>query len=153
MEKNMTVRTLDIEQIKKGMHVCYDTTFGVAEVEAFAELSGDVSPLHVDTAYGQTTVYGTNLVHGMLVASHFSTVVGVLLPGKPALLSSMQLEFVQPIPVGSPVTISGKVRSVSKMTAAIALDLSAMCHGAICVVGKATVTVRAESSSAMGRAS
>lgn len=139
----MQVRHLSIEQIKKGMYASYDTTFGEPQVQAFAELSGDVSPLHVDGDYGKTTEYGTNVVHGMLVASHFSTMVDVLLPGQTALLSGMNIEFVKPIPVGSIVTMTAKVHSVSKMSSAMALNFTALVDGEIRVVGKATVTVRA----------
>lgn len=138
----MQVRDLNIDEIQIGSFACYETLLGTKEVSRFAELTGDVSPLHVDVEYGQSTPFGTNLVHGMLAASHFSTLVGVLLPGRRALLSSIHLEFLQPIPVGSTVTISGKVIGVSRIVSAITLDVVVLLKHEACITGKVTVTVR-----------
>lgn len=138
----MTVRNLGIDDVRPGMFVSYDTVLGNAEVEAFAHLTGDVSPLHVSGEYGRSTPFGTNLIHGMLIGGHFSTIVGVLLPGRRALLNGIRLNFLRPIPVESTVTISAKVRAVSHSASALTLDLVALRLGEICVTGQATVAVR-----------
>ena len=138
----LKVRDLQVADLKPGMFAAYDTVLGKRETAAFAGLTGDVSPLHVDAAYARRTPHKTNLAHGMLSAGHFSTIVGVLLPGRPALLSRMELDFLEPVPVGSAVTISGKVAQVSPMASAITLDLLVLRGALVCVTGKATVTVR-----------
>lgn len=138
----LKVRNLSLDQIAPGMFACYDTVLGKREVNAFAGLTGDVSPLHVDRAYGRRMRYRGNLVHGMLAACHFSTLVGVLLPGRRALLSHLEIDFARPIAVGERVTVSGKVSRVSRITSAIGLNLFVLCRGEICVSGKATVVVR-----------
>lgn len=40
-----------------------------ADVMAFADLSGDHNPLHVDDAFAKTTPFGQRVAHGMLAAS------------------------------------------------------------------------------------
>jgi 3-hydroxybutyryl-CoA dehydratase len=136
------LRSLDLEQIQIGDFAAFTRTLGPGEVGAFADLVGDVSPLHVDSSYGRETTFGANLVHGMLLASHFSTLVGTLLPGKTALLTSMTTEFVAPVPVGSEVTFSASVTAISHGAYAISLRLLAYQSGRVCVRGKALVEIR-----------
>lgn len=139
---SMQIRDLGIDELRTGMFVSYDTVLSRKEVEAFARLTGDVSPLHVSAEYGESSPFGANLIHGMLIGGHFSTVVGVLLPGRRALLNGIRLHFLRPMPVSSTVTISAKVREVSRGTSAVTLDLAALRDGHVCVTGQATVTIR-----------
>lgn len=136
------IRDFTIEDLKVGMFASYDTILGEQQVLEFANLVGDISPLHVDKEYVEKTSFETNIVHGMLAASHFSTLVGVFLPGQKALLSEIQIDFKKPIPVGSIVTVSGKITFVSKMSSAITLGLVILFQNKVCISGKATVTVR-----------
>lgn len=52
------------------------------KVLSFAKLSGDYNPLHVDESYSKKSRFGKNIVHGMLAASFFSTLVGMYCPGR-----------------------------------------------------------------------
>src|SRR5215472_15470269 len=78
-------------------------TFSREDVLAFAALSGDYSPLHVDPEYAATTEFGGCVVHGLLLASLFSQLVGMRLPGRPALYLGQDLNFRRPVLVGETV--------------------------------------------------
>jgi acyl dehydratase len=138
----LAVRTLTMDDIHTGMFASYDTVLGRSQVEAFAKLTGDISPLHVDPDYGKSTPYNGNIVHGMLTAGHFSTLAGVLLPGRAALLSSLHVDFLTPVPVGATVTICGRVASLHRASSNINLSLTALHEGHICALGQAIVQVR-----------
>ena len=140
----MDVRALSINDLSPGMSVHYRTTLDAEQTAAYAEMVGDVSPLHVDPAYGKQTSFGTNLVHGMLVAGHFSTIVGVFLPGRSALLAGMDIDFVNPVPVGSEMVISGKISGVQRSTRTIEVSLRAFLEETVCVSATASVRVREE---------
>jgi acyl dehydratase len=71
-----------------------------------------VNPLHVDEAFAAGTQFGRRVVHGMLTASLFSTMVGMLLPGPGAIYRSQSLAFLRPVHVGDTVTAHFTVRSV-----------------------------------------
>ena len=64
-------------------------------VDNFAEFSGDYNELHMDENYASTTSFGKRICHGMLLASFFSRLVGMSIPGKECtiFLSEYQLSI------------------------------------------------------------
>ena len=52
-----------------------------AHIVAFAGLTGDMNPLHVDAEYAAKSMFGERIAHGMLVAGLISAVLGTQLPG------------------------------------------------------------------------
>ena len=113
-----------------------------ADVQAFAALTGDRNPLHVDAAYAATTRFGERVVHGMLVASFFSTLVGMCLPGRRALFLSQQLRFTNPVTIGEPLTFHGRVRKKTGSVRLLDLEVKAVAEsGEIKVQGSLQVMV------------
>lgn len=138
------VKDYDIESLREGMSYHYTTQVTTKDVESYADICGDCSPLHVDRQFGAKSSFGGNVVHGMLVASHFSTLVGVFLPGKNCLLTGMEVEFVRPIPVGSEITVSASIVSIQRVHRMILVKLLAYLDGMVCVQGQARVKVTAQ---------
>lgn len=103
-----------IEDFEPGQHVELSKTFTEDDVRRFIEITGDMNPLHVDDEFAQRTRFGRRVVHGMLTASIFSTMVGMLLPGTGAIYRSQTLEFLRPVHVGETVTAHFIVRSVDR---------------------------------------
>lgn len=137
----LAVRTHRLDDMVEGMSVHYTTRITRNDVRAFARLSGDVSPLHVDPDFGGRSAFGDNIVHGMLASSHFSTLVGVFLPGENAVLAGMNLSYVSPIPVGAQVTFSARVSRVSRPQELVTLNLLAFVDGDVRIRGEAAVKV------------
>ena len=69
-------REIDLSQIQVGSSVSFDVYVDTTLVERFASLSGDYSPLHLDVKYARQSGYDQCVVHGMLMASYFSAIVG-----------------------------------------------------------------------------
>jgi len=95
--------------------------FSEQDVDDFARVSGDFSPLHVDAVYAGTTEFGSRVVHGLLLASLFSQLVGMKVPGKHALYLGQDLTFRRPIHIGEPLRAIAKVSSKSDATRTITL--------------------------------
>ena len=70
-------------------------TVGAADVEAFAAVSGDDNPLHLDEAYAATTPFKRRIAHGMLTGAYISAVLGTRLPGPGSVYVSQNLRFRQ----------------------------------------------------------
>ena len=127
-----------------GDHVWFRRAFDAASFDAFADLSGDRSPLHHDKAYAAQTSFGSPIVPMHLAAAPFSAVVGMMLPGVRALYLSHEMRARLPVPFDTDVTYSARI--VAKQDARQALDLSAILfHGdEVLLEGRLLVQVRGE---------
>src|SRR5438309_550614 len=83
-------------------------------MQRFIEITGDVNPLHVDEEFARKTRFGRRVLHGMLTASIFSTMVGMLLPGTGAIYRSQTITFLRPVYVGDTVTTHFVVRAIDR---------------------------------------
>ncbi|MBE0455824.1 MAG: MaoC family dehydratase N-terminal domain-containing protein [Roseovarius sp.] len=52
-----------------------------ADVEKFAEISGDWNPIHFDEEYAKNTIFKKRIAHGMVSLAKFSGIFGMDLPG------------------------------------------------------------------------
>ena len=111
-----------IEDFEPGQHASFTKTFTEEDVRRFIEITGDVNPLHVDDSFAAGTQFGRRVIHGMLSASIFSTMVGMLLPGAGAIYRSQTLRFLLPVYVGDTVTAHFVVRSVDRARHRLEID-------------------------------
>lgn len=136
---------LRFEDIAVGQSFELEHAFAAADVRRFAELSGDFSPLHVDEAYARGTEFGGCVVHGILLASLFSQIVGMHLPGKAALYLGQELSFRRPVRVGERVRAIARVTGVSAPTRSLVLATEIRnADGQVAVSGAGKVKVRGE---------
>jgi acyl dehydratase len=79
-----------------------------ADFDAFARLSGDDNPIHVDPVFCAGTRWGRTLCHGMMLYSLVSQLIaGELVPG--AVELEQELVFPGPIYAGDTVTVHAEV--------------------------------------------
>jgi 3-hydroxybutyryl-CoA dehydratase len=67
------------------------------DVFAFAKLSGDTNPVHLDEVYASKTFFKFRLVHGLLCSSLISCVLANNLPGEGTIYLNQELKFVAPV--------------------------------------------------------
>jgi acyl dehydratase len=79
------------------------------DVKLFADLSLDSNPVHLDEDYAKNSMFGDVIVHGMLVASLFSALLGKHLPGEGTIYLGQNLKFKKPIFLNQEVTASVEV--------------------------------------------
>ncbi len=82
-------------------------------IDTYARLSGDISPLHCDAAFAVASGYRERVAHGMLTASFYSTLVGVYLPGRLALLHGLDIHFTSPVYAGDTLLVIGTIAFLS----------------------------------------
>ena len=75
-------------------------TVSAADVEAFAGITGDTNPVHLDEAYAATTRFHHRIAHGMLAASYISALLGTRFPGPGTIYVSQSLTFLRPVYLG-----------------------------------------------------
>lgn len=89
------------------------------EVTAFAELSGDRNPIHLDADFAKGTPFGTTIVHGYLTLSlvvpMMAEVFEVTGFGVGINYGLDRLRFPAPVPVGSRVRVVGEILAVEEV--------------------------------------
>ena len=96
-------------EIKIGLEHHFEISIDEKLERDFAKISGDFNPLHMDEQYAKKTKFGKRVCHGMLLASFFSKLVGMYLPGKNALYFSQNLNFVGPCFIGDKIIVKGEI--------------------------------------------
>ncbi len=102
-------------EIEIGLKHSFEAGIDEARMQKFLEISGDINPMHIDTEYAKTKGMIGRVVYGMLTSSFYSTLVGVYLPGKFALLHSIEVQFSKPVFIGDKLVVIGEVSSVNEM--------------------------------------
>ena len=111
-----------VEDFEVGQHASFTKTFTEEDVQRFIEITGDVNPLHVDEAFAAGTPFGRRVLHGMLTASIFSTMVGMLLPGTGAIYRSQTIRFLLPVHLDETVTAHFVVRTIDRAKHRLEID-------------------------------
>ena len=112
-------------------------------VEKFSNLSGDLNPLHMDNEFAELSSFNKRIVHGMLLASFFSQLIGMKLPGKNALYFSQTLNFRSPCYIDDQIEVVGEVIEKSDSTQIITISTTIFNKTKTCLIdGIAKIIVR-----------
>jgi acyl dehydratase len=129
--------------IEAGQTFIHDFSFTQADVIAFAQLTGDSNPLHLDADYAAKTVFRKPIMHGMLGGSVFSKVLGTLFPGEGSIYLKQSLDFLAPLYVDIVYESVFTVKSIGeKSTAIIETQVLDKTSRKVCVTGEAVVMNR-----------
>lgn len=121
-------------------------TFTRQELETFAELTGDINPLHVNADFANRSAAGGQVVHGMLAAAFVSTLIGVHIPGRGALWNSFQVDWRKIIRIGDTLRFEARVSAVQAAMRSLDLEITGVdtLSGEVCLEGKARVMMMNE---------
>ena len=111
-------------------------------VRKFAEVSGDFNPLHMDEDYARRSPFRGRIVHGALVASFISCVLGNHLPGPGAVFAGMTMRFQRPVRIGDTVIARATVTEVDVRQRRATLACVCEVDGEVCMEADAEVIVR-----------
>ena len=105
----MSYEVKPYEAFKVGDRVTFSKTITDADIVAFAGVSGDNHPVHLDEVYAKTTRFGGRIAQGMLTASLLSTTAGLMLSTPGAILVSQDLHYKRPVRPGDTVIATSEV--------------------------------------------
>jgi len=74
-----------------------------AHIAAFAGLSGDFNPLHVDEEYAKGTIFKGRIAHGVLTLSFVSALLGMTFAGTLVALTEIRARFLKPVRPGDTI--------------------------------------------------
>ncbi|MBP7241297.1 MaoC family dehydratase [Amaricoccus sp.] len=136
---NLPVGTICIEDIEIGMTRSVSKTIGDAEIRAFAEISTDHNPVHLDDAYARDTIFQGRIAHGILTAALISAVIGEQLPGHGTVYLGQTLKFLAPVRPGDRVEASVTVAGIDHAKRRVTLDCACRVGDTVVLKGEALV--------------
>ncbi len=119
-------------------------TIEQTDIQAFADVTGDHNPIHVDELFAKTTRFGRCIAHGMLTASLISSVLANKLPGEGSVYLGQTLQFVAPVFPGDEVTARVTVKDIREHKSIVKLEtICVNQRNEIVIRGEATILVSA----------
>jgi len=134
------IENVTFEELRIGQSAELSRTLAVADVQAFAAVSGDSNPAHLDPAYAMDTPMHGIVAHGMWSGALISAVFGTELPGLGTIYLEQNLRFRRPVRIGDTVTVRVTVRAKDEVKKHVEFDCFVVNqHGETVVTGMGRV--------------
>ena len=130
-----------LEDLEVGQTAELRRTVAASDLDAFAAVTGDTNPVHLDEAYAAATPFKGRIAHGMLSAGYISAVLGTRLPGPGAVYVSQSLSFRRPVRIGDEVTAEVEVTAIDAARGRVTFATTGVVAGKTVVEGEAVVVV------------
>ena len=135
---------MEIDEIKIGMSESYSQTISEADVKAYAGISGDRNPVHMDDEYAEKSRYNKRIAHGMISSSFFSALFGTKLPGPGCVYVNQSLNFKRPVYIGDTVTAIITVTKIDEIKSRVYFDTVCKVKNKIVIDGQAELYIPKE---------
>lgn len=93
-----------------------------AVIRAFAELSGDYNPIHLDEEFAAKTRFGRRIAHGMISGALISAVLGYEFKERKIVYLSQTMKFTAPVYIDDTVTATATVRHIREDKPIVTLE-------------------------------
>lgn len=127
------------EDLTVGMSAESSRVVREEDLRAFAEVSGDFNPIHLDHEYAATTQFKERIAHGMLSASFISGLLASKLPGAGAVYLSQSLSFRRPVKINDEVNTRVEIKELDSAKARVTLSTTCSVRGKTVLEGEATL--------------
>ena len=111
----------------------------VEMTEAFANISEDFNPLHLDEKYASKSRYKKKIIHGLMAVSLFSGIFGTKFPGEGCVYKSQNIRFKRPIYIGDTVVARVQVASIDYNNKTVSFKTQCLVSDKIMIDGESEV--------------
>jgi|TARA_Y100000310_G_scaffold330112_1_gene401216 3-hydroxybutyryl-CoA dehydratase len=94
-----------------GKETEFSKAFTLDNVLDFSRISEDNNPIHIDARYASESIFGKQVVHGVLLISMFSKIFGTIYPCNGAIYLSQTSKFLKPAFIGDIILAKAKLIS------------------------------------------
>jgi len=115
--------------------------FTQAQVDSFAQISGDNNPIHLDAEYAAQTQFKKPIIHGIFSASIFSKYFGTVWPGEGSIYLGQTIQFLRPMYVETEYEMQAVIKEIesARNKATIACKIIDKATGKSTMTGEATM--------------
>lgn len=125
MNKNPDIEFIEnitYDELSVGQFATLTRTLALDDIRAFAAVSGDTNPAHLDPVYANDTLFHGVIAHGMWGGALISAVLGTQFPGPGTIYLHQDLEFTKPVRIGDTLTVTVTVKSKDDAKKRVDLD-------------------------------
>ena len=131
------------EDLSVGQEASMSRTVRESDIVAYAALSGDYNPVHLDRDYAAGTIFKERIAHGILSAGYISALFGMQLPGPGAIYISQTLNFKGPVKIDDHVVTTVKLVELIPEKRRARFDCMCSVGGKAVLTGEAVLMVPA----------
>ena len=132
---------LYFEDLNEGMTDSFEKEITDTDIMAFAAITGDTNPIHLNEEFASETIFEGRVAHGMLTASFISTVIGTKMPGPGCIYVSQNLRFKAPVYIGAIVSARCTVTKLIPEKHFVEMSTACMVKSTQVLVGEAIIFV------------
>lgn len=142
---NDTLSNITFDEISLGQTASFSRTLTEDQLVLFAEVSGDVNPVHLDAEFAATTQFKERIGHGAWTSAIISAALALELPGPGTIYLGQDISFRAPVKIGDTVTIKLEVTAKDDAKKFVTLTTAAVNqHGKTVAKGTANVMAPTE---------
>ena len=130
-----------LEDLSIGMTSSFEKTITDKDIQAFAAITGDTNPVHLDDEYAATTPFKARIAHGMMSAGLISTVLGTQLPGPGCIYLDQQIKFRAPVFIQDTVVATVTVEDINHRRGRVTLKTQCFVNHKLVADGTASMMV------------
>ncbi|MGQ0708605.1 MAG: bifunctional enoyl-CoA hydratase/phosphate acetyltransferase [Rhodoferax sp.] len=116
------IENTTFDELRIGQSAQLQRTLTLDDIRAFAAVSGDTNPAHLDAEYAAQTLFHDVIAHGMWGGALISALLGTQFPGPGTIYLEQQLLFTKPVRVGDTLTVQVSVSAKDAPKSAVVLD-------------------------------
>lgn len=114
-------KLLTFDDVAVGRKHTLTRTIAAADIDAFARLSGDLNPLHMDERFAAGTPFKQRVAHGLLTGALVST-AHTWLTGPGFIYVGQDLKFLCPVFIGDTLTVEVTVAAKKELKRILVLE-------------------------------
>jgi len=131
---NELIENYVFDEITVGQSASMLRALTLEDIRAFAAVSGDTNPAHMDPAYANDTLFHGVIAHGMWSGALISALLGTQFPGPGTIHLDQALHFSNPVRIGDTVTAMVTVTNKNAQDHSLELDCQVINQRGACVL-------------------
>jgi len=116
------MENITYDELSLGQSARLLRTVTLEDIQAFAAVSGDINPAHLNAEYADATMFHGVIAHGMLGAALISALFGTQFPGPGTIYLGQELKFTKPVRIGDTLTVLATVSEKDDAKKRVAMD-------------------------------
>jgi phosphate acetyltransferase len=131
---NEFIENVIYDEITVGQSARLLRTLTLTDIQAFAAVSGDTNPAHLNAEYANDTLFHGVIAHGMWGGALISALLGTQFPGPGTIYLEQVLNFTKPVRIGDTLTVTATVLSKDDIKKRVELDCQVVNQKGDCVL-------------------